>query len=279
MLAIVLALTASLSYGAGDVLAGSQARRTSLWLVLVLSQFSGLAVLAVVVLARGRPLPVDVLLPALMAGLLSVVFIASYYGALAIGVMGIVSPIASLSVAVPVIVGLASGERPSALQLAGMAIALGGVLLAVYRKSAGKHHQATSLASIWLAVLTAVAYGFAMVFYARGAESDPYWSVTLARVVSTAVLVLAYLVARPRLGFTRPAAIRILAVGVFEVGAYTLFSVSSTLGYLSVVSVLSSVYPVFVVIFAYIFLQERLSRAQQAGVAATLAGVALIAAG
>ena len=170
MLAIVLALGSSMSFGVSDFLAGSQTRRTSLWTVIIFSQLSGLILLALVTLARGQALPVEVLLPALGAGLLTVVAVAAGYQALAIGVMGIIGPIFSLSCAVPVIFGLASGERPSALQLAGIGIALGGVILASREKSAGGHHQATSRASILLAVLSALAFGFTKIFYAQGAQ-------------------------------------------------------------------------------------------------------------
>ena len=110
------------------------------------------------------------LFPALAAGLLMVVTLAAYYQALAIGVMSIIGPIFSLSVAVPVIVGLARGERPSPVQLAGVAIALGGVFLASREKSAGEQHTATSRASIGLALLSGTAYGFVMVLYAQGAR-------------------------------------------------------------------------------------------------------------
>lgn len=279
MLAIVLALAASLSIGATDVLAGSQTRRTSLWTVLVFSQLTGVILIAVLVLARGQALPDGVLRPALIAGLLSMTSIAAYYQSLAIGVMGIVSPIVSLSVVVPVIVGLASGERPSATQLAGIVIALGGVLLATRAKSAGEHHQATSRTSVLLAALSAVTYGFVMVFYAQGAEADPYWTVVISRSASVVALMLVFAVMRPRLKLTKATTVPVLAVGLFSVSGDALFSVASTMGYLSIVSVLSSVYPVFVVILAYIFVHERLSRPQQLGVAAALVGVALIAAG
>ena len=279
MFALVLALAASLCFGTSDFLAGSQTRRTSLWTVIVFSQLAGLILLALVVLTRGRALPEEVLLPSLGAGLLTVVAVAAGYRALAIGVMSIVGPIVSLCAAVPVIVGLARGERPSALQLAGIAIALGGVLLASREKSAGEHHQTTSKLSVALAALAALAYGFVMVFYAQGAESDPYWGVFLAKTVTVALFALAFLVARPGLRLTRAAALPLLAVGVLGVGGNALFAVASTLGYLSVVSVLSSISPVFLVVLAYLFLHERLSWAQQLGVASALAGVALIAAG
>jgi drug/metabolite transporter (DMT)-like permease len=279
MLAIILALAAGASWGGSCFLSGIQTRRTSLWTVLVVSQLAGLGLMAVIVLARGRALPDEVVLPALAAGVLSVVSIAASYQALAIGVMCIIGPIISLSVAVPVVVGLAAGERPSALQLAGIVIALSGVVLASRAKSAGTCHQATSRASVWFAVLTAVVWGVVMVLYAKGGETDAPWTVFLSRSTSTAVLALALVVVRPRLKLTKAAVAPIMAIGAFEVAGNQLFSVAASLGYLSVASVLSSVYPVFLIGLAYFLLHERLSRAQQLGVAVALIGVALIAAG
>lgn len=279
MVAVVLALSASLSYGACDFLGGSQTRRTSLWTVIVFSQLVGMGLMALLVLARGHALPEEVVLPALGAGLLLVVVVVAGYQALATGVMSIIEPLLSLCAAVPLVVGLASGERPTAPQLAGIGIALGGVILAARKQSAGEHHQATSRASIWLAVLSAVAFGFVMVLFAKGAKSDPYWTLFLVRATSLTVFALAFVVARPTLKLTRAATVPILAVGVLGIGGNALFSVASTLGYLSIASVLGSVSPVVVVILAYVFLHERLSRTQLVGVAAALVGVALIAAG
>ncbi len=279
MLAAFLALAASLPYGASDFLAGSQTRRTSFWTVIIFSQLASLSLMALAVLARGQAPPEAVLVPALGAGLLSAVCVAAFYQALAVGVMSIVGPICSVGTAVPVIVGLASGERPSAAQLAGIGIALGGAILASRKTSAGERHQATGKLSIALAVLSAVAFGFAMVFYAQGAQSDPYWIVLLARSTSMTVFALAFVVVRPGLKLTRAAAVPILAVGVLGTSGAVLFTVATTMGYLSIVSVLSSLSPIFLIILAYVFLHERLSRMQQLGVASALVGVALIAAG
>ena len=128
-------------------------------------------------------------------------------------------------------------------------------------------------------MLTAVVWGVVMVLYAKGGETDASWTVLLSRSTSTVILGLGFLVVRPALKLTRAAAAPILAIGVFEVAGNQLFAVAATLGYLSIASVLSSVYPIFVIALAYVFLHERLSRTQQAGVAVALAGVALIAAG
>ena len=128
-------------------------------------------------------------------------------------------------------------------------------------------------------MLTAVVWGVVMVLYAKGGETDASWTVFLSRSTSTVILGLGFLVVRPALKLTRAAAAPILAIGLFEVAGNQLFAVAATLGYLSIASVLSSVYPIFVIALAYVFLHERLSRTQQVGVAVALAGVALIAAG
>ena len=108
---------------------------------------------------------------------------------------------------------------------------------------------------------------------------DPYWSIALSRLTSLTVFALAFVSRGRCLRYAKGAAAPLLAIGVFEVGAFTLFSVASTQAYLSIVAVLGSVYPVFLALLAYAFLHERLARAQLVGVAAALAGVALIAAG
>jgi drug/metabolite transporter (DMT)-like permease len=118
-----------------------------------------------------------------------------------------------------------------------------------------------------------------MVLYAKGGETDATWTVFLSRSTTTCILALAFVAMRPRLKLTRAAALPIMAIGAFEVAGNQLFAVAATLGYLSVASVLSSIYPLFVIALAYALLHERLSRVQQAGVAAALLGVALIAAG
>jgi drug/metabolite transporter (DMT)-like permease len=71
----------------------------------------------------------------------------------------------------------------------------------------------------------------------------------------------------------------LLAVGAGDVGANALFAVASTHGLLAVVSVLSSLYPAVTVLLARVVHAERMTGVQNAGVAAALAGVVLIASG
>lgn len=131
MIAAVLALLASLVWGASDFGAGFMGRRTTVWAVVLITQTAGLAATGLVVLAVGHPFPpMAGWLPAMLAGLSGLAAVISFYTALAIGVMSLVASISATGILVPVLVGLARGERPSVLQYIGMALAIGGVVLA-----------------------------------------------------------------------------------------------------------------------------------------------------
>jgi drug/metabolite transporter (DMT)-like permease len=71
----------------------------------------------------------------------------------------------------------------------------------------------------------------------------------------------------------------VAAVGLADVSANALFAFASGHGLLALVSVLGSLYPIVTVLLAHLLLGERLTRAQQTGVAVALAGVCAIAAG
>jgi drug/metabolite transporter (DMT)-like permease len=78
---------------------------------------------------------------------------------------------------------------------------------------------------------------------------------------------------------SRRAALPLAAVGLSDAGATLLYGAASTRGLLSVVSVLSALYPIVIVVLGRVVLTERVARGQLAGVAVALAGVALISAG
>ena len=84
---------------------------------------------------------------------------------------------------------------------------------------------------------------------------------------------------RPAAGRLRLTLPILIASGLFDTGANLLYGASARRGLISVVSVLGSLYPIVLVVLARLVLKERIARPQLAGVAATLAGVALIAAG
>jgi len=277
MLAVVLALGASAGWGTADFLAGTATRRLSVLVVALISQSAGLVLMAVLVAAAPHVPTAHVLVLGAAAGVLGIVGLLALYAGLAIGPMGVVAPLAALSGLVPVAVGLAQGERPAAIQAVGIVLAIGGVVLASRHRD--EHGGRASPKAIGLAALAAVALGSLVVMLRDAGRVEATWAVLMVRVSSLALLGVLVLARRPAFSGARPLLATLVVVGVLDAGANLLFVLASQRGLLSLVAVLASLYPVATVILARGVLKERLSGVQLAGVAAALAGVALIAAG
>jgi drug/metabolite transporter (DMT)-like permease len=132
--------------------------------------------------------------------------------------------------------------------------------------------------AIVLALTAAVCMGLVLVGYDATARYDPLWAMLAGRLSSAMIFALLFLVLRPHVKLERSALPFIVAVGILDTGANGLFALATTEGYLSLVAVLGSLYPVVTVLLAFGMLRERIAPHQMAGAAATLAGVALIAA-
>ena len=279
MTGVLLALGASLTWGFADFGAGVGARRLPVPVVLAVSQAAGLALVAVVVAASGRPVPSAAQLAwGAGAGVMGVLGLAAFYRALAVGTMGIVGPITATAAAVPVAYGLARGERPSALQGVGVALAFLGVVGASLEPAAEAGARKIG-AGVGLSLVGAAGFGFTLVALSRASAGGAAWATLSMRAVGAPLVVAAALVLRPRGMRPSRSWLLLVAVGLGDTGATILYGLATTHGLLSVVSVLASLYPVVLIVLARTFLAERLAHLQLAGVAAALAGVALISAG
>ena len=277
MSAIFLALGASLSYGVGDFLGGITSRRTHVLRVLIVSQAAGAAAVVVwVVLADEPVLGTGATLAAIGAGIGGLSGLAALYRGMAIGAMGVVAPISSMAAAIPFTVGIARGERPSLLQVLGAVVALGGLGL-VSRTS--EELRGRVAAGVGLALLAAVGFGFYFVLLDVAADESPSWAVLVARLSSSVLALGAALAAGVSLGLPRRLLLPVLGVGLCDVGANVLFAVATTRGLVSVVSVLTSLYPAITVALAAALLRERVGGIRLVGAGAVLAGAALLAAG
>ena len=276
MTAIALALGAGVAWGAGDFLGGLGARRIATLTVLAVSAPIGLLAVAVWVVVDGEPAPPAATVAlAAGAGVAGIVGLGALYRGMAVGAMAVVAPISAAAAVVPVVVGLAVGDRPSAPQLAGMAVVLVGVALASRETGEGTRRLA---AGVPLALLAACGFGLYFVLIDPAADDGAAWAVLVARSASTAVAVTAALARRS--GLPRGGDLPLLAViGVCDVAANVMLAVALTQGLVGLVSVLASLYPAVTVLLARALLGERVARAQRAGVALALGGVALIAAG
>jgi drug/metabolite transporter (DMT)-like permease len=273
---IAFALIASVCWGTADFLGGLYSRRLPVVLVLFAVQAGGLVVIAVVLAAAASPAPdARAAVAALAAGAAGVAALAAFYRALAIGTMSIVAPVSATGVALPVVVGVATGESLTTPVAIGLVVTVAGVILAS-SESAGGGAPSGGLRSVGLALLSAVGFGTFFVAYDVAADGSVPWAMFLSRIIGVAPLgVLALGRAR-----ASPRDLAALAgVGLIDASAIGLYALANTHAALAVVSVVGSLYPVATVVLARLVLRERIRPVQAAGVAAALTGVALIASG
>ncbi len=296
MFPLLLALGSGLAWGTGDFVGGLLTKRLAAPTVLVVSQTSGLIFMAALVVALGEPAPAtEYLVYGLLGGVAGGIGLAALYKGLAVGRMSVVAPTAALSGAVPVVVGLVQGERPAALQLAGMVVAGTGILLAVRapepdvatpggggpavpaRADAGARGRFSGVA---YGAAAALFLGLLVVSLDASGDGNPYWAALMVRTASVPLFVIAWLVRREKGRRPTLRELWILAiVGLFDNGANVTFAIAAREGLLPIVSVLGSLYPVSTVLLARFVLHERMSATQAAGVAAAFVGVGLIALG
>jgi drug/metabolite transporter (DMT)-like permease len=279
MLAAVLALSSSLLWGTADFTGGLLTRRRAVLTVLLISQ-AGAVVVALLVLAAvgGPPRAVGVAW-GLGSGALGVAALAAFYRGLAIGTMSIVAPVSATGAAVPVLVGVLRGERPAGLQVTGIVLALVGIVLAAREPRAAPSAR-PARASLGLALIAAVGFGTFFVGVQQStAHGSVAWTLLSVRGGELVMLLVAAAVLRPALPREGRELAALVGVGVLDAAANGLYALATTHGLLSVVSVLGSLYPAVTVLLARGVLHERVTRSQELGVLATLAGVVAISAG
>lgn len=282
MLGLPLALCSSLCWGVSDFVAGMQARKVPLLRVLLISQGMGLMCVAVILAIRGTGPPAFAHeWPAVAGGLAGTAALAAFYRALAVGSMSIVAPISATGVVVPVVVGIAGGDRPAAIQLAGIVAAAVGVVLAS-REGVDESVEtrfAMTPATVGLSLIAAVGFGTFFVGMRTAARADIPWALFCARGAGVTALVIAVLVVRPPRLEDRGRLLPLAVVAALDLGANALYAVATRHGLLSEVAVASSLYPLATVVLARVVLGERVRRVQELGIVAAVAGIAMIAAG
>jgi drug/metabolite transporter (DMT)-like permease len=276
---LILAFLSSVVWGTSDFMAGNMSRRFKPIAVLGGSQIFG-GLLAVGFAIGTNHWDINnhsALIWGLSAGLLGLVGLIAFYSALSTGQMGIVSPISSIGVVIPLTIGLLHGDSPSVGQKIGIAIAILGVVLA----SGPELQSKASAKPVLLALVAAVTFGICVFCMAQGGKAgNPAMTIATMRIVQNAVLITVALSFRS-IGGLRPVNIPLLAaIGFTDAGANLLFAFAAARsdGLLSIVSVLGSLFPVVTVILAWQILKERLLPAQYIGIVCTIIGVAAITA-
>src|SRR5919201_4993984 len=245
---IVQVLGASLTLGFADFFGPLFGRTLGVLRALVYVQLGGLVGIALIVGARGQGPSDAVSLVAIPAAVSGTLGLFAYYRGIAVGSIVIVAPIAGVSAVLPVIVGIASGESPSAWQLVGIACALVGVFLAALEpRVAGETRLA---AGVGLALLAAIGFGAYFPFMHAAGNADFWWASLIFRITSTTVIMLAVAAKRPALGVPSTIVPWLALIGFGDMLGNLLYAAASTSGLVSVTSVLASLYPIVTVVLA-----------------------------
>jgi drug/metabolite transporter (DMT)-like permease len=282
----LFALATSLLWGLADFGGGLLTRRTPALTVVVVSQSIAVVVLGAVVVATGGWSETGPQLWfAVAAGLVGPVAMLAFYKALALGPMGVVSPLGSIGVAVPVGVGLVLGERPGLLQFVGILVAVAGVCLAGGPQFRGAPVQRQAIA---LTLLAAFGFGAVMALIAEASSTltGLFLALFVQRVTNVTAGGLALYVsvrrgspALPADGFPWRSLPALAFVGLADVAANGTYSIAAQHGPVTVAAVLASLYPVVTAVAARGVLRERLRAVQAAGAGLALVGTVLLASG
>lgn len=281
-MAALLAIGAAVTWSVSDFLGGITTRRTHELVVAALSQLAGVVVVLVALPVTGGTPSVPALAWGALAGLGGAGGLVMYFRALAIGPMGVTAPVAALAgAAVPVAVGLSLGERPGALAVTGIVLGLAATVLASRPAEALPLEVALAAdpdrlrRGLAAAIAAGLLFGLFFVALDRTPDESGLWPLLGARMAALPVLAALLLRRRPA-GPDRGAVRVAMLSGALDMAANALFLLAVRQGLLVLVSVLTSLYPVGIVLLARVVLGERLGRVQLAGAGLAMAAVVLI---
>ena len=279
-MATLLALLSSLLWGSADYHAGNLSKRLPTMVVLGINQAFGLAFGILLLLISGGWIAPSLdssgyLINGALAGLCGYAGLLCLYAGLSTGRMGVVSPISSLSVLIPLFFAfVVKDDRLSAPVTLGVIAAIIGGFLA----SGPEITQGLPIRPVLLALGAACGFGSALTFMSIGSQQSSLLTMTTMRA-TTFIVSAAYFIKMRSGGGVRKSDIPLLgAIGIADFSANLLLGVATTKGLLSIAMVLGSLYPIATAVLAYIFLHERLHKAQYVGVVLAVGGVALISA-
>lgn len=287
---ILFGLLAAATYGAADFVGGRVSRHFDSFSVVLLSQLIGaVPLLFVVPMLANEPVTAGGLGWGAAAGIGGGTGILFLYRGLATGRMSVIAPITGVVAAVvPFVFGLVTGDRPSAISLAGVVIALASVVLVSAAPPPGDETDVelgddvpslSSRTGIPYALGAGISFALFFVFLDAAGKESGVWPLIGTRGSSLVLVTVAVLALRKPLRPPPGTLVAIGAAGILDVGANVFYLISTRFGLLSLVAVLTSMYPAVTVLLARIFLKERMMKVQLVGLTLAGAAIAMIVAG
>lgn len=276
-MAILLGLLAAVLYGSSDFTGGLAARKAgSLAVNLVGSVVSTALVWVVVAVVPGPGPSVSAVLWGLVGGLGGGVGSLVLYRGLAAGRMSVVGPVSAVgAAAVPVLVGVATGERPGWWAAAGVLVALPAIALVAISGDGPSRDGARS--GLLDGLVAGAAFGLMFVALARTGAGSGLWPVASEQIGSLLVIGGAVVATRTRIGLTPRAALVPVLASLAGTAATLAYYYATRFGMLATVAILTSLYPGVTVLLARTVLGERFGPVQRLGLGLCAFAVVAIA--
>lgn len=272
-----LALGSSLTTGASDFMGGVLSRRVGALPFIARTQAVATVLAAGWVLVSGHIAPPIVTLTAgTGAGVALTIALAAFFQASVAGSLSIVAPISATGVAIPIVVGLVGGERPGAVQFAGIVAAVVGTILSA---CSPREPLRPKEPGVPLALLAAVGIGVFLWLMAPASRHDLPWAMLVTRLVPFLAVIIVLRVRPTGTDLVRDPKIvsQILIASLLAFVSIALYGLATRHAELGIVAVLASLFPAVTVLLAYRLLSERVRRVQRLGILAVVVGVALMA--
>lgn len=270
-MSVLLAALAALTWGTSDFIGGLAARDSHARAVVVWSQVIGIGFGLAIAPPLGGGLSVTDVVWGAIAGAFGGIGLVALYTGLSSGRISVVAPVSGVVAAgLPVLFGLAIGERPGPAGFAGMALAV----LAIWLVSAGEQPGKSGMGQGLLAGL-----GFALFFVAidRTSADAGIWPLIPARLASITVIASLAIATKTPLSLGTRGRWKVAASGVGDMLANMLFLLANQIGFLSIAAVVSSLFPAQTVVLGRFVLKERIRPTQWIGLTLALIAVGLIA--
>jgi drug/metabolite transporter (DMT)-like permease len=276
MSAILLGLAAALLYGGSDFLGGLASRTTGSLAVTIVGSTASVALVLPLAALGGGPAPTaQAALWGLGAGVGGGIGTLSLYRGLARGQMSVVGPVSAVGAAiVPVVAGVALGERPGGLATAGVLVALPAIALVAMSNST----TGASRTALFDGLVAGAGFGLMFVALARAGDAG-LWPVAFEQSSCLVLVVAVAIVTRTPLRLTARRIAMPVFAGVTGAVATALYFFATQRGLLSTVAVLTSLYPGITVVLARVVVHERFRVGQRVGLGLCALAVVAIAVG
>lgn len=264
-MAIILALCAAGVYGVADYCGGRASRSVSAIVVTVIGQSAGFVFLLGFVLLAGTPSP-----PASdwvwggIAGIAGSTGLLAFYRAMGSGFMTVVAPISAVTAtSLPIIIGLATGERPGALALLGIPLAL--IAVALISDVLGPNYRRAPRNVVLMALISGATFGSLFVILGHTHDDGGLWPVVAMRVTSVPYMAIVMLTMRRKPSQAKGHLPLVLASGILDSSANAFYLLAVREGLMSVVATINSFYPASTLLLATKLDRERIHRPQAIG--------------